>query len=214
MPRLITFGCSYTYGSFLPDCCSTLSDGAPCHGAIPSKLAWPQLLGDMLGLEVVNKSLPGASNLQILYEILNFKFRPDDQVVIMWSLPNRDLVFTKFWKKDSIGILKPFRQLGTWMTDLVARRWITTLNEHDYCVKSWVYMQHAGLYLDNKNIKYIHYPANISELLQYKPKFINLTNLVTAAKMFNVDKAIDSQHPGVVSQQLTAKQIYGILCQD
>ena len=211
MSRLITFGCSFTYGSFLPDCCSILRDGTACHGSVPSKLAWPQVLGDLLGREVINKSLPGASNLQILYEILNFKFKPDDQVVIMWSLPNRDLVFTKRWNKDSIGILKPFRQLGTWMTDLFARRWISTLNEYDYGVKSWVYMQHAGLFLDSIDIKHIHYPANITELLQYKPEFVNVSNLIESAKMFNIDRASDAQHPGVESHKLTAKKIYSIL---
>ena len=56
--RLITFGCSNTYGHGLPDCHVPPNEAGPN----PSKVAWPQLLADRRGLECVNLGQPGGSN--------------------------------------------------------------------------------------------------------------------------------------------------------
>ena len=53
MSRLITFGDSFTYGHGLVDCHVPEKNW---QGPNPSKFAWPQVLGDMLGIEVINKS--------------------------------------------------------------------------------------------------------------------------------------------------------------
>ena len=61
--RLVTFGCSNTYGSFLP--------GEMITQAKPSKYAWPAVLSNKLGIECVNKGIGGASNKLISYVLHN-----------------------------------------------------------------------------------------------------------------------------------------------
>lgn len=78
MSRLITFGCSYTYGQGLPDCENTvINTGIKkfyVNSSAPSKQGWPSILSKRLDLELVNISAPGLlSNNQtanLLYEVL------------------------------------------------------------------------------------------------------------------------------------------------
>jgi hypothetical protein len=102
MPRLIAFGCSFTYGQGLPECAIGNNDSKVSN--TPSELAWPAALGKLLKIETINKGIPGASNLEILYQILNFEFKNNDIVVIMWTLPVRDLYFISNSSK-----IKPYR---------------------------------------------------------------------------------------------------------
>ena len=56
MARLITFGCSYTYGQSLPDCVNM-----PITDLIsftPSQLGWPKLVADKLGVELISQGVP------------------------------------------------------------------------------------------------------------------------------------------------------------
>ena len=206
MSRLITFGCSFTYGQGLPDCKIGNNDSKVSN--TPSDLAWPSVLGKLLKIETVNKGIPGASNLEILYQILNFEFKNNDIVVIMWTLPVRDLYFISNSNK-----IKPYRQLGLWLTNKTGYvfEWLRNIKLVDQVVKSWIYMQHADLYLGKKNIKYIHFPADSQALLEYKPEFINnITNLYVDGQSY-VDTCINDNHPGVDSHVETAKRIYKIL---
>jgi len=197
--RLVAFGCSFTYGSGLPDCFH------PVHGQgkHPSKFGWVQLLADKLNLTAHNMSIPGSSNLQILYNILKFDFRENDTVVVMWSLPTRDLYFKKY------AFNREF-QLGLWKLDRLSKRWIESLDEHDQGVKSWVSMHHADLLLKTKNVKYLHIPSHPKELISHKPKFIEIDN-IDLTGLVQVDQGLDP-HPGVESNKLTAEKIYNILC--
>lgn len=206
MPRLITFGCSFTYGQGLPGC--KLGNNYSKISNSPSELAWPALLGNLLKLETINKGIPGASNLEILYQILNFKFNKDDIIVIMWSLSDRDLFFISNKNK-----FKPYRQLGLWLTNKTGFvfKWLQNFNVVDQIVKSWIYMNHADLYLSSNNLKYIHFPAKPSELLEYKPSFIdNIKNLYLNGQSY-IDTCENDPHPGPRSHELTANTIYKIL---
>lgn len=198
MSRLITFGCSYTFGHGLADC-TNYKD--------PSKLGWASVLSNKMNLPLVNISAPGASNLEILYNILNFKFEQDDVVVIMWSLSLRDLKFKKnlFGSKQytpyKVMINKPW----------YAKQWIPEGDIKDYVIKSWIYIQHADLYLSNKNIKFLHYPSHPGELYQHKPDFINISNMSTDG-IVQIDLADDGAHPGIESNKSMAENIYNTLC--
>jgi hypothetical protein len=206
MSRLITFGCSFTYGQGLPNC--EIGNNETGVSSTPSEYAWPAVLGKLLKIETVNKGIPGASNLEILYQLLNFKFKKDDTVVIMWSLPVRDLYFISNSNK-----IKPYRQLGLWLTNKTGYvfEWLRNVKLADQAIKSWIYIQHADLYLDKKNIKYIHFPADPKELLEYKPEFINdITNLYVDGQSY-IDACVNDNHPGVNSHIETAKKIYKIL---
>ena len=91
MPRLIAFGCSNTYGQGLEDC--HILPNFP--GPSPSKTAWPNTLGNLLNCsEVINQSIPGASNKLIWKTIVDFNFKQDDLVIIMWSHLERHCFFS------------------------------------------------------------------------------------------------------------------------
>lgn len=212
--RLITFGCSYTYGMGLPDCYDVVTGK---EGNVPSQQGWPSIVADVLNLIIINKGQCGASNLEILYEILNFDFEDNDTVVVMWTHHNRDLIFSKFkfqnlFKGCKLSqFTKSFRQLSVWQKDTVAINWQQRLNEYDYIQKSWIYVNHADLYLKSKNVKYIHYPATPEQFLNNTTllKNIDLSNFYLYGFVV-VDKGLDS-HPGIESNRQTAKNIIKIL---
>lgn len=205
MSRLIAFGCSFTYGQGLPYC--SVGNNWSDFSKTPSEFAWPAKLGNLLDISVVNKGYPGASNIEILYHILNFKFEENDIAILMWSLPNRDLYFLPGKNKK-----KPFRQIGLWLRGMsfISNYWIKKIDEHDCCTKSWIYMNHAELYLKSKKITYIHYPAFPKELERCKPPFVCLDYYFDHG-FKTVDTCINDDHPGINSHKETALSIYKIL---
>ena len=103
-PRIWAFGCSQTFGHGLEDCFRFENDFYYA-GEEPSKFAYPQLIGDALGKEVINKSRPGASNKHILQLIkLNqSEINKDDIVIIHWTYIERHAVFVND-KRDNLNI--------------------------------------------------------------------------------------------------------------
>jgi hypothetical protein len=184
--RLVTFGCSFTYGSGLPDCTHWYSS--------PSKHSWSWIVANKLGYTLNNQGCPGGNNLEILYKILNFDFKDNDYVIIMWSLPMRDVRFSRFTK--TLG------QLGSWSRGSFGEKWLLSASEYDYNQRSWLYMNHAQLYLDSMNIKHLHFP---SFPIKNKPDFITINNLCDEG-MVVCDYAPDG-HPGVESNKQTAERI-------
>lgn len=108
MTTLHTFGCSITQGFALPDIVKTFTDdqGQPLtdqqlidlnvnwtdiHLYQPSKLAWPQLLADKLGLTVVNHARRGACFQQIARQcaVAAPTIHHSDTVIVMWTYLSR-----------------------------------------------------------------------------------------------------------------------------
>ena len=73
MNRLVTFGCSLTYGSSIRR----------------SNDAWAQPTSNPKNLELINMGIPGASTKRIWWEILNFDFNKNDTVVVLWTHMDR-----------------------------------------------------------------------------------------------------------------------------
>lgn len=201
--RLITFGCSLTYGQGLPDCVN--KKDYMRQGPLPSNLGWASLLAKDLKMDVINKGNPGASNLEILNEILKFDYRNDDTVVVMWTYSFRD---TYFYKKLLGGY--SFKQLARWVSTIGHILWSPNGDEVDYAIKTWLYIHHADLFFKHKKLKYLHYPADVSNFEKHKPHYINISNFYSTGFVF-VDKGLDNSHPGVLSNIKTSKTIYEIL---
>lgn len=158
MSRLIAFGCSFTYGHGLKDCCF---DGIKHHKIdvmhTPSKFAWPQIAADMLDLECVNCSVSGTGNKQILYNIVNFEFKPNDIVVPMWTYFCRHMVLQDSGEPMS---------LGPWMVDKGSKQiqqsacahYLTPGNASDLndLFDNLMYIKCADAMLRNQHIKVIH----------------------------------------------------------
>ena len=109
MAKLHTFGCSITQGFALPDVVKPVlnSQGQPLtnseieadpniswtdiHLYQPSVHAWPQVLGDLLGLEVENHARRGACFRQIARQVAVAapRIEPDDVAIVMWTYCSR-----------------------------------------------------------------------------------------------------------------------------
>lgn len=73
-----SFGCSFIYGTDLPDC-----------SIYPSSLTWPALIAQHLGVRYCCHAEPGAGNLRILHQLLNTLADPSDIYIINWSFVDR-----------------------------------------------------------------------------------------------------------------------------
>ena len=89
MNRLITFGCSHTEGSSLPQ---------------SNEQVWGKIVSKHLGLEFVNEGIYRSSNKLIAHQIRNFNFLPTDTVVVLWSYTLRH---TKLESKYSFEHFTP-----------------------------------------------------------------------------------------------------------
>jgi hypothetical protein len=108
MSTLHTFGCSITQGFALPDVVKPAVDKngklltdeqikeqgihwSDIHLYKPSQHAWPQVLGDHLGMNVNNYARRGACFQQIARQCaVGVKdIKPDDTVIVMWTYLSR-----------------------------------------------------------------------------------------------------------------------------
>lgn len=199
MSRLVTFGCSFTSGYGLTD---------------PSQ-AWPGILGKLSNRIVVNNSVPGSSNLEILNNILSFKFKKDDIVVVGWTYCHRDIVFNK---------LSPNVRILAGADIELFEKWSELHSNYDNNVRSGIYIHHAELYMTSLDIEHYNFwaPPNpdsiIDRLLDNvighytgnKPTFINKNTLYN--NILNIiDLASDNCHPGPISHNIAAEKLYRII---
>jgi hypothetical protein len=205
MSNLVAFGCSITYGHGLPDCFSPPSGPGPT----PSNLAWPSLLGKKLEKSmVVNNADPGASNLQILWKILNYKFQPEDMCVVHWSYFDRlDVV-----RLDLDSSTTHRLELEDFDKNFLSRPGYSNHN----AIRNFLMIHHAALFLEDKGIPYffldrisLHAGNKFPEHL--KPKGYDNTQF---DQYFKIDLALDNAHPGIKSQEKIANYIHSKLTQE
>jgi hypothetical protein len=195
MNRLITFGCSYTFGHSLDDC--YLGNGRP--GPIASKLAWPEQLAHKLNLRCINLGQSGAGNLEILNNILNYSFQPDDVVIVQWSFKDRDTIF-----HPTKGCI----QIGPWGDYENLKEWTKVHSAYDLKIRSKLYMHQASLYLDSLTITFKFLRI---EDIDNGPKWFNnikflQTNFKDVQEQF--PKALDDYHPGTECHAFIANSIF------
>lgn len=80
--KLKSFGCSFIFGTDLSD------GGKEVYYASGSRLTWPALVAQQLGLEYETHARPGSGNLQILERLLNH-IEPDTVYVVAWTWIDR-----------------------------------------------------------------------------------------------------------------------------
>jgi hypothetical protein len=206
MNRLIAFGCSNTYGHGLSDCIDPPFNPGP----EPSKYAWPSHLAKLLNLNLVNKSICGASNFEILYNILNFKFEPTDSVIILWTTFARDLLFLNNSELPKYPLLKP---IGTWMTKekngIDIKPWLMLYNSYDLIIRSLFHIHHAENYLENLNLKNKSFVID-NTLISNIPNFFKFKNIETTylRDILLYDKALDGNHPGPIAHKKLAELFF------
>lgn len=182
--RLITFGDSFTYGHHLSD----------------PKDAWPCVLAKLLELKEINKSIPGNSNLEILTDILNFEFLPDDLVIVGWTYVYRDVIHSK-------SFFRNVKKLNVWSEDEMSKTWQQLHNGDDLAIRSGIYIHHAQCYLQTLNLKNYHF--FVPERFNKKPLFIKKpTNWYDNIRLKTIDFADDNAHPGPKTYNNLAKLLY------
>ncbi len=188
--NIVSFGCSNTYGQGLEDC--YINNGP---GPQPSSQAWPAVLAREYNCSLDNKSIPGASNLQILDKILNHPFNISDLVIIMWATPDRDYIF-------------PNQQLGVWQDKSIIKHWLATHTEQDLIHRSWLYIHHASLYLKEKQIPFYNFYSYSKGFPENKPELNIPIRDINLAKR---DYALDKLHMGPSSHVNTAMAIKKVI---
>lgn len=206
MDRLVTFGCSYTYGHGLPDCI-TDHGGA---GKIPSKFAWPHLLAKKLDKELYNAGIPGASNKLIMDTVINFPFKPTDTVVILWTYLSRHCILSHKKLEPGTKLDKEVRVLpnGNLHTfigtndnlSLSARYYRLLHNEEDQLIMTNHYISYVRLYLEKHNIPNLQTTINeLDHPLIYDISWSDLAN--------NYPSTPDG-HIGIEAQEELTNRIY------
>jgi hypothetical protein len=205
MSRLVAFGCSITYGHGLPDCFTPPNH----HGSVPSNLAWPTLLGNKLEVNtIVNNGNPGASNLEILWKILNYEFEDNDLCVVYWSFYDRldlvrlDLDSSKTHRLQLEDVDKDFLIKANYTTHLI--------------IRNFLIIHHAALSLEKKGVQYFFLDRNSLSVgakfpEHLKPKNYDNTQLDVN---FRIDLALDNLHPGIKSQEKIASYIHSKITQE
>jgi hypothetical protein len=196
MGRLVTFGCSLTFGY-------ALSDTWPYREIYnASNLAWPGVLGSKLNLEVVNKGNPGAGQTEIFSNVLDSKFEPDDTVITMWSYFDR-LEFYKF--------LEPSKGLRILQDHSSYRNFVILSDKYrtDIARRNWLIIQHASLYFKEKNMKHVSILALEDRFNHPNTLYkIDVPDIIQDISWNYLDKALDKVHPGIESHKDMAEQIY------
>lgn len=200
-PRLIAFGCSFTYGHGLPDC--YVKNMYP--GTEPSKFAWPELLAQLTDRICVNKASCGASNKEIWYDIHKFEFEPQDLVFVHWS----------FYHRSCILHPNGIAPIAHWMIDTdqnsntFFKKFYSEYEQYtDFCLRA----RDIASYLDSIQISnhMIRAPRHTTNqltdhhIIHRRPLMLNTPNITFIA----TDSALDGKHPGPKSHAKFAQLIF------
>jgi hypothetical protein len=217
--KLVTFGCSFTYGHGLSDCMA--EDGS--NGPTASEQAWPSVLGKLTGMKVDNVSEPGSSNLMITKAIVDYsKYTKDTVVVVMWSNNDRETIYKT--GNEKLHMLPGFlddTMPGTFWFDKDKnnfKKTITTYYENYHedwnaTLNQTIRMNFVHAFLKNKGIKSFHVHSEHHRLdINYFKKFnvrdLNLKRF-SWSDHFHIDDALDvpNPHPGPKSHALIATNL-------
>jgi len=197
MPRLVTFGCSFTYGHGLHDCFS--------YDKEPSMFAWPQLLADKLTLTCVNKSKPGSGNFEILLNVLTTDFCKDDMVIISFSYFER---YNLLKMSDNSGnrVRIPFKTSNH--KTLVLNEFEDVYSKPKLYWDNWLAIHHCEKFLISKKIRNFSFFGTPYGARSDKPDILELENFIYDITFISKDKALDRNHPGPDSHRLLSNIIY------
>jgi len=210
MQRLVTFGCSFTYGEGLKDCWIPVGETmGPGHTA--SKYAWPQLVANKLNCDVLNQGWGGASNKYIWHKMLHTELNNNDIVVFLWTYHNRMCFFDHSDKHSRIIIQDIDNKNQSIEKRKLAKLYFRHIyREYDSVIDMWNRINFSKLYLDNHNIKNYHFI--LEKNLEWPVPDWNCTDYIPID--FNKDNyplAEDNKHPGEEAQSVVADRIFDMI---
>ena len=204
--RLITYGCSFTYGTALPDM-------EPCQDkkpwAKPSTLSWPSILHNMLGTsEYQNHGMPGASNREIWWRALNNTYNKTDIVVFQWTWNNRYC----FVNEDVTDIYQLTLNNGKSRREFWPP-FVALAGDYDRNTDMFLLIDHIDSKLKSQNITPYHFiieHTNIPTWCNAKIHPINIYDMVWS----KYPSAKDDVHPGDEAHAITAKILEDFIKKD
>tara|TARA_B100000085_G_scaffold70905_1_gene63576 strand:- start:12201 stop:12875 length:675 start_codon:yes stop_codon:yes gene_type:complete len=220
MPRIVAFGCSFTYGEGLPDWSESKG--------LPSRFAWPAVLGMKLEYEVLNQGIPGGSNKQCAMKVLDTEFDEDDIAIFYWTFWHRDVIFRENkGKRCDLKILpsqnENFKDWTKKEKKILQFYYKNSYEPFHSFIEDIAWINHAKYHLDGLGIKNFHFtvmPIPYVErgkgLLPFWDKKIHLPkwNKVDFVQLchrkFQVDEMPDG-HPGVKTQSIMANKILKVI---
>ena len=205
MARLVAFGCSFTVGVGLPDIYPSYETDS--RDIKPSKYAWPNILAEKLGREVINCGVAGAGNKEILSKILSFDFESDDLCIVLWSAFDRH--DATFYDKELHNPMRLDVKHFLAVNDVTSSKW-----KNHTRIKNWLTIHHASLYLQSK-VQQSHMLLGIlhsfDELEKLNLEYPNLIEDILPDD-WKIDVALDTDksfpHPGLESHRLLSQLIY------
>jgi len=200
MNRIITIGCSHTYGDALDDNWDFEKNETVKN--FPSKLSWATILGKKMGMESVNLSLSGASNYSIQQKLVTTTLKKTDIVFILWTYPDRIHFF-----RDEIG---KHIFINSWSDTNIAKLWYENFHfDYDNYLKNTLIINQTDSFLKNKVQKCYHmiveesmirlFDNNIHKIPILSSKFENILN--------SNPKANDNWHMGKQGHELFSEEI-------
>jgi hypothetical protein len=195
MHRLVSFGCSYTYGHGLKDCHIEPDK----FGPYPSQLAWPSLLSEKMCCTLVNTSSPGSSNIHILWKVLNFDFHNEDMCVVMWTHFGR-IPFSRLYNDPTKIVWDHY--------DNASSLQIAETEQENLVIRNFMLMHHAYLHLSQKGIKHLFVIATKDSKIYQCPNALQTKSLFTDLTFPKIDVALDKRHPGPKSHAAMASLLY------
>ena len=196
MGRVVSFGCSYTYGHGLTDCHIPVN----LPGYEYSRYAWPTLLGNMLGCETINLSKPSSSNIHLLWKILNFQFQHDDICVVMWT----------HFHRHPYSNLKNNSEIVAWDDYDTMRVQLVETEKENLIIRNYITINHAYTWLKQNKIN-CYFISGTRDIKDYKcPEILTVPNLFDTIHLPNMmcDLALDKRHPGHKTHENIAKKLF------
>jgi len=131
MKRLVTYGCSHTFGEGVTN---------------PEKNSWPAILSTKLNIPVLNLGISGGSNRYIQHEVVNTNLGKNDIVVILWTYPDRYHFFENRSKHTGL--------INVWSESKNSKFWFKNLNNtYNEQFDNQTIVNHVNLSLLDKGVQ-------------------------------------------------------------
>lgn len=187
MKRLVTFGCSHTFGEGLLN---------------PNNESWPKKLAELLNVELKNYGVGGASNRKIQHTILNSKLTKDDLVIILWTYADRYHFFED--KKNESPLI------NVWSKNIHSKYWYQYFHtEYNEKFDNQTIINQVNLYLKDKNI--VTYNLLVSNEYKYYYDITDLKSLdldFTKDYLNKYERSSDGWHMGSLGHESFGNDIY------
>lgn len=223
MARIVAFGCSFTYGEGLPDWDKIKR--------LPSRFAWPAVIGKKLDYEVLNQGIPGGGNKQCAMKVLDTEFDEDDIAIFYWTFWHRDVIFRENkGKRCDLKILpsqnENFKEYKKHDKSILQFYYTKAYDPFHCFIEDIAWINHAKYHLDGLGVKNFHFtvmPIPYTEpglgLLSLRtlrkrkihlPKWNKVDFVQLCHRKFQVDEMPDG-HPGVKTQSIMANKILKVI---